>query len=38
MSVLAREHVLEKYLCVFASCKGVEVVNESLANCIICSL
>ena len=38
MSVLVREHVLEKYLCIFAFSEGVEVANELCANCIICSL
>ena len=38
VSVLVREHVLEKRLCVFAFSEGVEVENELLTNCIICSL
>ena len=38
MSVLVREHVLEKYLCIFAFSEGVEVENELHTNCIICSL
>ena len=38
MSVLVREHVLEKYLCIFAFSEGVEVANELCANCVVCSL
>ena len=38
MSVLAREHVLEKRLCVFAFSEGVEVESELHTSCVICSL